>query len=236
MWNKIYNKIKNRIPLIANRFFTLYQKAALVNSIISSKLWYISHVHPLPYKYSILINREIFRFIWGSYYNPLKRDILYNDKCNGGIGLLNIVQKSKSILVSTVIKQFLFSERNDLIRFYMTSRIGNIFSIRNPPRENSRINAPYFEFTVDTIRRCTGHKNFPNLKSKDVYVLISPQCKPDIENLYPVYDWKNIWRQLSFRFMNLQDRKIMFKYIYEILPTNKRMAQIRQRESPRCDV
>ena len=28
----------------------------------------------------------------------------------------------------------------------------------------------------------------------------------------------------------------MFKYLYEILPTNKRLAQIRQRESPNCEV
>ena len=75
LWNKTYNKIKNRIPLMVNRGFTLYQKAALVNSLISSKLWYIAHVYPLPYKYTILINREIFYFVWGSYhYNPIKRD------------------------------------------------------------------------------------------------------------------------------------------------------------------
>ena len=85
IWSKTYNKIKNRIPMMANRAFTLYQKAALVNSLIASKLWYISHVYPLTYKYSILINREIFHFIWGSYTNPLKRDTLYNDKNNGGI-------------------------------------------------------------------------------------------------------------------------------------------------------
>ena len=236
IWSKTYNKIKNRIPLMANRFFTIYQKAALVNCLISSKLWYISHVYPLPYKYSILINREIFHFIWGSYSNPLKRDILYNDKINGGIGLLDIVKKSKSILVGTVIRTFLLSERNDLIRYYLVGRIGNLFNIVNLPRNISRVNAPYFEFTVDTIRKCIGHKNFPNIKSKDIYRIIVPQYHPEIENLYPNYDWKNIWKQLNFRYMNLHDRNIMFRYMYEILTTNKRLAQIRLRESSNCVV
>ena len=168
-------------------------------------------MYPLPYKYIILINREIFYFVWGSYhYNPLKRDILYNSKNNGGIGLINIAQKSKSILVGTVIKDFLFSEREDLSRYYMANRVGNIFSITNPPRNSSRVNAPYYEFSVDTIKKCKDHKKFPNLKPKDIYEILVPQCKPDIEDLYHIYDWKNIWMQLSFRYMNLYDRNIMY--------------------------
>ena len=101
----------------------------------------------------------------------------------------------------------------------MARKIGNIFCMVNPPRNSSRTNAPYYEFSVDTIRKCKSHKNFPNLKAKDIYGILSPQCKPYIEDLYHNYDWKNIWRQLSFRYMNLQDRNIMFKYIHEILPT-----------------
>lgn len=149
---------------------------------------------------------------------------------------MNIFQKSKSILVSTVIGNFLFSERHDLIRYYLTSRIGNIFSIVNLPRNDSRINAPYFEFKVDTIKKCVGHKKFPNIRSKDVYEIIVPNFQPNIETLYPNFDWKNIWSQLNFRYMNIQDRNIMFKYMVEILTTNKRLAQIRLRDSPLCEV
>ena len=235
MWYKVYNKIKNRIPMMANRFFTIYQKAALVNSLLSSKLWYISHVYPLPMKFSTLINKEIFHFLWGSNSNPIKREVLYNKKVNGGIGLLSISQKSKSILVCTVIKQFLLSDREDLIRYYLANRIGEVFDIINAPRRTSRINAPYFEFPVDTIKKCRWHRKFPNLTSKDIYDVIVPHCKPNIECLYPNFDWKNIWLQLNFRYINVQDRNVLFKFMYEILPTNKRLNQIRLRDSPMCE-
>lgn len=236
MWTKVYNKIKSRIPLISNRFFTIYQKAVLINSLLSSKLWYVSHVYPLPMKFAVQINKEIFHFLWGSYANPLKRDILYNKKVNGGIGLLNIYQKSKSILVNTVMKDFLTSERDELIRHYMTNKIGNMFNILNPPRTQSHGNTPYYEFTVDAIKSCSGHKNFPNLRSKDIYDIIMPQCKPNIELLYPNYDWKSIWIQLNFKYINVHDRNVMYKYLYEILPTNKRRHQTRQRDSSLCEV
>ena len=235
MWHKVFNKIKARIPLMANRFFTMYQKAALVNCLIASKLWYISHIYPLPLKFSTMINKEIFHFIWGSYANPIKRDLLYNKKSNGGIGLLNIHQKSKSILVSTVIRNFLLSEKDDLIRYYLSNRIGNLFSIINIPRKVSNVNAPFFEFTVDTIKKCVGHNKFPNMRSKDIYQMLVPHSQPNIENLYPIFDWKNIWNKLNFRYINIHDRNVLFKYIYEILPKNKRRSQIRQIDSPLCD-
>ena len=120
----------------------------------------------------------------------------------------------------------------------MANRVSNIFNITNPPRNSSRVNASYYEFSVDTIKKCKDHKKFPNLKPKDIYEILVPQVKPDIEDLYHIYDWKNIWMHLNFRYMNLYDRNIMFKYIYEILPTNKRLAQIKRGESrsPNCEV
>ncbi|CAL4141924.1 unnamed protein product, partial [Meganyctiphanes norvegica] len=80
MWKYIYDKIKNRLSMIKHRNFTLYQKVALINGLIASKLWYIAHIYPLPMEYTILINKEIFNFIWGSHTNPIKRDVLYNSK------------------------------------------------------------------------------------------------------------------------------------------------------------
>ena len=71
-WNMILNKIKNRIPLIRDNYFTLYQKSVIVNSLLSSKIWYASHVYPLPLQISKLINKELFGFIWKYNYDPIK--------------------------------------------------------------------------------------------------------------------------------------------------------------------
>ena len=117
----------------------------------------------------------------------------------------------------------------------MANKIGIIFNILNLPRTQSHGNTPYFEFTVDAIKKCSSHKNFPNLRSKDIYETIMPMCKPNIELLYPNYDWKNIWIHLNFRYINVHDRNVIYKYIYEILPTNKRRYQIQQKDSPLCE-
>ena len=234
MWKYIYDKIKSRIGLMKRRNFTLYQKAVLMNCLIASKLWYVAHIYPLPLEYCILINKEIFCFIWGSYTNPIKREVLYNKKWNGGLGLLSIYHKAKSIFVNTVIKSFLFSDLKDIIRFYMSDRIGNIFDMSMVPDRISNVNTPYYEFAIDTIKVCKDHGKFPNMKSKYIYEILFPQVVPDITTKYD-FDWKNIFSNLNFKYISVVNRNVLFKYLYEILPTNSRLVQIRVRESPQCD-
>ena len=135
MWKYIYDKLKLRLSIIRNRNFTLYQKAILINCLIASKLWYVFHVYPLPIENTTLINGEIFTFIWGSAANPIKREVLYNKRANGGLGLLNVYQKAKSIFVSTIVKSFLLSNENDLIRYYLSNKIGYMFNIKRTPPE-----------------------------------------------------------------------------------------------------
>ena len=174
--------------------------------------------------------------MWGLQTNPIKREVLYNKRINGGLGLLNIYQKSKCILTSTTIKSFLLSDESELIRFYMSTKIGKIFNILTVPKKVSRYNAPYYESTIDFIYKCIGHKKFPNVKSRDIYDIVVPQCQPNVVSLYPIYDWSNIWKQLNFKYVRITDREILFKYLYEILPTNKRLNQIRLEDSSLCTV
>ena len=88
--------------------------------------------------------------------------------------------------------------------------------------------------TIDIILKCVDHKKFPNKKARDIYEVDVPHCKPNIETIYPNFDWSNIWKRLNFKYIRITDREILFKYLYEILPTNKRLKQIRIEDSPLC--
>ena len=46
-WEICTNKINSRINMLSDRFLSLYQKAMIINSLVLSKIWYISHVFPL---------------------------------------------------------------------------------------------------------------------------------------------------------------------------------------------
>ena len=64
--------------------------------------------------------------------------------------------------------------------------------------------------------------------------MLLPDTKPSIETMYPNYDWKNIWKNISFRYINVSDRPVIFKYCHEILANNKRLYQVRIETSPLC--
>ena len=234
-WQMILNKIKNRIPLIRDRYFTLYQKSVIVNSLLSSKIWYAAHVYPLPFKFSKLINKELFGYIWKYNYDPIKRDVLCNPKINGGIGIINVFCKAKSIFTATVIKRLVNSNENDLIKYYMALRVNTLFGIRALPNKVCLINTPYYEYSIDTIRKSYHIKNFPNIGSKDIYKMLIVITQPEIEKLYPNYDWKSIWKNVLFKPINIYDRSIIFKYIHEILPNRKRLYEMRLKFSPLCN-
>ena len=98
--------------MIMGRNFTLFQKAQIINAIILSKVWYTAHTFPLPKKYSKLINKELFPFLWNSKYNPVQRDVIYQSRSSGGLGLFNVFHKAQSIMTSTFLIHFLESSEN----------------------------------------------------------------------------------------------------------------------------
>ena len=112
-WSNILVKIKHHINILKGRSFTLFQRAIVINTIILSKVWYTAHTYPLIAKYSKLINKEIFRYLWLSNLNPVKRDVLYQSKLKGGLAISNVSNKCQSIFVSTFLNHFLNSGEND---------------------------------------------------------------------------------------------------------------------------
>ena len=113
------------------RYLSMYQKVVIVNSMIASKLWYVSHVYPLPLEYSKLINKEIFKYIWNSNANPIKREVIYMSKGRGGMGLLDIHVKSKSIFASTVLNMFSGSDESSLIKYYIAEKMNILLGKRS---------------------------------------------------------------------------------------------------------
>ena len=231
-WNKIIEKIRKRIQMITGRNLNLYQKVIIINSLISSKIWYTAHTYPLPMKYSILINQEICKFIWNNKkVNRVKREVICKEKNQGGLGLLDIYHKARSIFVNTTIKNFLHAKENNIMKYYIENKVNQIFGIQSVQNKNKNKSATYYEYAIDLIKKCKNIKDFPKMKSKIIYEKLKPDIKATIEINYPNYDWNEIWKNVNFRFLNINDRPIIYKYCHGIITTNKRLHQIRIRRN-----
>ena len=97
-WSNILDSIKKRVAILSQRNFTIFQRAVLINISILSKVWYTAHTYPLTMKYAKLISKEFFQFLWQSNYNPIKREVLYQSKDDGGLGIFNVFLSHKEFL------------------------------------------------------------------------------------------------------------------------------------------
>ena len=63
---------------------------------------------------------------------------------------------------------------------------------------------------------------FPNVNSKVIYRNIVSDFVPRVQELYPLFNWCNIWKNLSFKLIDSYQRSNMLKFLYETLPTKER--------------
>ena len=214
-WQKILSNIKVTIRLLSGRCLSLYQRAVLINSLILSKVWYVAHTYPLPKKYSNLIIKEIFEYLWKSKLNPIKREVIYQDKTKGGLGVFNVFLKSQCILTCTFLKQFLASKENEsFLKYFCAIRINPIFNIRELPVNLSYVSPWYFTDIIFNIRRCVRLKNFPCIKSSDMYNFLLPESKPTVQEKYN-FTWEKIWPRITFKYIRLDERDVIFKFYME---------------------
>ena len=139
--------------------------------------------------------------------DPLKELYITIPKTSGGLGLINIEGKAKSIFVSTTIKLFVNAGENSLIKYFMALRINVLFNIRDIPRNVSNVNAPYYEYAVNCIRQCFHLKNFPNINSRCIYRMLFSTTQPDAENLYPLFNWNQIWLNICFKYIDIYNKQ-----------------------------
>ena len=133
-WSKVIQKIDTKVAMFKARNVNLFQCAIIVNILVLSKVWYISHTYPLSKKYAQLINKIIILYIWNSLENPLKRLILFREKDDGGINLLNVYAKALSNYVKSFIVAFITTNENDtILKYYCASRLNPLFNIRELP-------------------------------------------------------------------------------------------------------
>ena len=236
-WNSIKEKICKRLRLMYTRRLTLMQKSILINSLICSKAWYLAHIYPMPMNIFKECKKIIFGYIWNNGYQPIKQDTLYMDKNSGGIGLINILYKSKSMLVSSFLKVYTEESFSYVFAFYyMNIFMNGIIDKRSIDMPLSFTSTPYYRDIVKCVRVLLHCKNFPFLKNKNMYSELKVDGVVSVVEKYPCFKWDSIWKNINANFINPYDRNIIFKYIHEALPSKRKLYQIGVINNSNCNI
>ena len=86
------------------RNLTYYGKITIIKALLISQIIYVATVYTVPSKFIIDINKILFSFLWNSKREKVKRGVIINTSKAGGLDMVDIESKIKSLRLSWLSK------------------------------------------------------------------------------------------------------------------------------------
>jgi len=103
-WYRKIDKIKRIINMWKMRNLTYYGKITIIKALLISRIIYVATVYTVPSKFIIDINKILFSFLWNSKREKVKRGVIINTSKAGGLDMVDIESKIKSLRLSWLSK------------------------------------------------------------------------------------------------------------------------------------
>ena len=103
-WSVKINKIQKVISLWKMRNLTFYGKIVIIKILLISQLIYLGTCYTMPPVYVKKLNKIIYSFLWKSKREKVKRAVVINPILQGGLGMVYVNAKLKSLRLSWIPK------------------------------------------------------------------------------------------------------------------------------------
>lgn len=226
-WKVVLQGFQTRLWINNTRNLNLVQKVILVNTYVSSKLWYTASVIPLPNKYAGKFISRIGNFLW--YGKPWTRIAFENmilPKGKGGLNLHSPPIKAKSLLINRNMQvgadlPFLWS--------YLEHN-ANPPNLGRIPRQYDHVRTIVKETAIlpDEIRRApTSHAIYQ--------LFLSRLSDPKFVREDTTRDWRIVFRNLHSKILTSDQRSTWFSVMHRKVVTNELLFKRNRRGDPNCD-
>ena len=126
-WTIQINKLITTLTTWSGRDLSLKGKALVINSLALSQIWYLGSIVEPSKKALKRINTAIFKFLWSTKMEQVKRDIIFLPITKGGLGILN-PQRQIQALNLKFLQQIFSPNPEDnwvfLAQYWIGRRIG----------------------------------------------------------------------------------------------------------------
>ena len=231
-WGPVLDKFEKVLNDNCQRNLSLTGKATIANIMASSKLWYLAPVLELPREILNRFNKLLFKFIWGSSHEPIKRNTLFGDIMKGGIGLVSIQLKAQAFMIMQLVKMISFKEEYTPKWVYFAIYwIGlGLRKFRPDFASNSTLHCldyrpAYYNFAkgfFDKLLEKHPFTDVTKLTTKKVYtILLQDQFEiPRIHTFYTDVDFDKAYRAIHDNFIDPEVRGFAYKLLHNVAPTN----------------
>ena len=204
--------------------------------MVLSKLWYLCSVLCIPDRYIVLIEKEVFSFIWNSKIELLRRNVCYFPKLNGGINLVDIRMKVSSLHLSQISK---IIYRQDLAWTYFGNIWLGIKLKRYLDYQFTNLiphcieDLPLFYENLRNILDIIKNNNIDVIFSKNstckmfyqalLKAFVEKEREPNIISKYPNIDFSRVFENIGNKSIDPLTINVTFKLAHGILPTAYRL-------------
>ena len=109
-WEGKIEKVNNILKTWKMRHLTCYGKIIIIKCLIVPQIVYVATVVPMPEYICKGLHKTIYSFLWNSKREKVKRNICIRPEVEGGLGMVDLYAKSKSLKLSWIYKYFNIDE------------------------------------------------------------------------------------------------------------------------------
>ena len=244
------------------RHLSYHGRALIANTCGLSILWYLASFSCLPAGVIKQINSAVFSFIWQRKSEWLARSSVTQRPALGGLGVVDIPRKVKSLHVLWIKRLTLHPDLpwTSFFRMYLRRAFPGrstlqIFSLPSPPVYAMQALPPFYRSVMEawfSLSRervndefvISGGQNascqLSSLSAKFVYDALSAQartrhrCVERYRGWGLQCEWPNVWRSLILWRFNRNVRNTSWLIAHGILPTADRLIRFGMRVDPLC--
>lgn len=175
----------------------------------------------MPNQYVAIIEKMIGNFLWSGFIFRVKRNTLYRQLNEGGLGLINVKLKALALLTKTLYQSIQLPN-------------GNMFAIMIKQwHSNMTAWVPaYLKNTHDELQNLFEEHS----RVQDIYKN-SLQVKDEVPTIclkYPEKPWTIVWKNIAMRFLTAAVRSLMFQVVHDIVTTKVKLNAIRLDDNTTC--
>lgn len=218
-WTNVIKNLKWRLWMGRARSLNLLQKITLINTFVSSKLWYTASTLPLPKKFETQILKEYRNFLWIGGKNHIRLETLFLPRIRGGLNLHSPGLKSVSLLVNRTLLNL---HNLPFLRSFL-----NTDDVLRIPAALPQVKAFALEVATLSQRTLLQHSS-SNIYSE----LISEESDPPL--LHANRRWNLVFKNVLDRRISSAHRSVWYAAIHGKITTNELLFKQNRRISPNC--
>ncbi|XP_078412405.1 uncharacterized protein LOC144689141 [Cetorhinus maximus] len=240
-WKERVAMVKRKLGMWERRSLSIAGKNLVIRCEVLSLLLYVAQVWPIPDSCAMAITRAIFRFIWRSKMDRVRRDAMYKPLDKGGKNVPNIALILMATFVCGCIKrcvdpQYANTKCHYVLRFYLSPvlrRMGLATLPRNAP---SSWTVPYHLSLVEKFmqKNTFDHKSIRQWSARNVLEALRDKERVDPVGWFPEQTVKVIWQNASSPELSNKHQDVAWLVVRKALPVRSFLHARKLTPSARC--